>query len=121
MVKIIFKVCFLFKAAFILIVYILVYILIYTFDIYKQLSSYINLGSRKIAPTLKPNLTFTQTLTLTKRQFSSGTIVRIPLICILRNNTFFYCTMTIYIHLYFSNQIGVDLKSINQEFLLFLK
>ena len=58
MVKIIFKVCFLFKAAFILIVYILVYILIYTFDIYKQLSSYINLGSRKIAPNpkTKPNL-----------------------------------------------------------------
>ena len=29
--------------------------------------------------------------------------------------------MTIYIHLYFSNQIEFDLKSIDQEFLLFLK
>ena len=29
--------------------------------------------------------------------------------------------MTIYIHLYFSNQIEFDLKSIDQEFLLFRK
>ena len=43
------------------------------------------------------------------------------LIHILGNNTFFYCVMTIYISLYFSNQIEFDLKSINREFLLFLK
>ena len=29
--------------------------------------------------------------------------------------------MTIYIHLYFSNQIEFGLKSINQEFILFRK
>ena len=34
-------------------------------------------------------------------------------IYILRSNTFFYCTMTIYIRF--------DLKSINQEFILFFK
>ena len=34
---------------------------------------------------------------------------------------FFYCAMTIYIPLYFSNQIAFDLETINQEFLLFLK
>ena len=40
----------------------------------------------------------------------------------LRSNTFFYCAITIYIPFkYFSNQIEFDLKSINQEFLLFLK
>ena len=34
---------------------------------------------------------------------------------------FFYRVMTIYIPLYFSNQIELDLKIINQEFLLFLE
>ena len=40
-------------------------------------------GSRTMAPeenhpTIKPTLTLTQTLTLTRGQFSLGTIVRIP-------------------------------------------
>ena len=40
----------------------------------------------------------------------------------IKKITFFYCTMTIYIpFVYFPNQIEFDLKSINQEFLLFLK
>ena len=44
------------------------------------------------------------------------------LIYILRRNTFFYCAMTnLYSFLYFSNQIEFDLKSINQEFILFRK
>ena len=44
------------------------------------------------------------------------------LIDALRRNRFFYCAMTIYIpFICFSNQIELDLKSINQEFLLFPK
>ena len=37
------------------------------------------------------------------------------------NNTFFYCAMTVCIPFIFSDQIEFDLKSVNQEFLLFFK
>ena len=40
---------------------------------------------------------------------------------ILGSNTFSYCAMTIYILFNFSNQIQFELKSINQEFILFRK
>ena len=39
----------------------------------------------------------------------------------LRSNMFFYYTMMIYIPFILSNQIKFDLKSKNQEFILFLK
>ena len=43
------------------------------------------------------------------------------LIHILRNNTFFITQWQFIFHLHFSNQSDFDLKSISQEFLLFLK
>ena len=43
------------------------------------------------------------------------------LIYILRSYTFFYCVMAIYIPSSFSNQFEFNLKSIDQEFLVFLK
>ena len=48
------------------------------------------------------------------------TLIVYILIYILRNNTFFYCAMTIYVS-FIPFQIKFDLKSINQEPLLFLK
>ena len=39
---------------------------------------------------------------------------------LLRNNTFLFCIMMIYVPFTLSNQIELDLKSINQEFILFL-
>ena len=38
----------------------------------------------------------------------------------LRSNMFFYCAMAIS-NLYFQNKIKFDLKSIDQEFILFIK